>query len=147
MCCECGDKYLSHTGHLQTWIIPVSRLELERGEERKQHYVNTSEEKSHLLLDCNHFWIHIGRGRLFGLWFGGLRFSLWRNKKKLDRAPKGFNCVHSRVTRRFSFFFYCEMLGLFVVRNGHLHMWTWGSGDLTYKLITYKRLSTFWTLF
>lgn len=76
MCCECGDKYLSHTGHLQTWIIPVSRLELERGEERKQHYVNTSEEKSHLLLDCNHFWIHIGRGRLFGLWFGGLRFLL-----------------------------------------------------------------------
>lgn len=76
MCCECGDKYLSHIGHLQTWIIPVSRLELERGEERKQHYVNTSEEKSHLLLGCNHFWIHIGRGRLFGLWFGGLRFLL-----------------------------------------------------------------------
>lgn len=86
MCCECGGKYLSHTGHLQTWIIPVSRLELERGEERKQHYVNTSEEKSHLLLDCNHFWIHIGRGRLFGLWFGGLRFFIVKEWEEVGQS-------------------------------------------------------------
>lgn len=113
-------KYLSLTGHLQTWIIPVRRLETARGE---RHTVNASEQISTSLLGCFRTF-----GELFGfifLWWQVWRFLMWREweVRRVEFWIVGngiinvcwywcWHCVRDFLAQP------CEMLWAFIVKDG-----------------------------
>ena len=86
----CWGKYLTLTGHLQTWIIPVRRLELPRGEEAQQLTDSTSQEIS--CLRWRSFWTRPVSGcveNCLALFLTSLRVLLWKGEEQVSWSWAG----------------------------------------------------------